>query len=96
VKLKGTSFVYWYNERQILHTTFEDGLQRLEFKETGQVELVYPDGTQEIRFPDGTVRFLYKDGRVGVLLFTDVNFFLMWVFFLVGGEHVSRWDEADD
>ncbi|KAJ3068540.1 hypothetical protein HDU98_008294 [Podochytrium sp. JEL0797] len=59
----GGRVVYWYAEKQILHTTFEDGLETVNFMESGQIEKHYPDGTQEIVFKDSTVKYIYANGE---------------------------------
>ncbi|KAI9350190.1 T-complex protein 10 C-terminus-domain-containing protein [Obelidium mucronatum] len=59
----GGRIVYWYAEKQILHTTFEDGMETVNFMESGQIEKHYPDGTQEILFKDSTVKYIYPNGE---------------------------------
>ncbi|KAI8616443.1 T-complex protein 10 C-terminus-domain-containing protein [Chytriomyces sp. MP71] len=59
----GGRSVYWYAAKQILHTTFEDGLQTVQFLETGQVEKHFVDGGREILFADRTVKYVYPNGE---------------------------------
>ncbi|XP_071945251.1 centrosomal P4.1-associated protein-like [Antedon mediterranea] len=54
--------VYYYQETQTTHTTYQDGLEILQFA-NNQMEKHYPDGTKEITFPDQTIKYLFPNGR---------------------------------
>ncbi|XP_033123193.1 centromere protein J-like [Anneissia japonica] len=54
--------VYYYQETQTTHTTYQDGLEILQFA-NNQTEKHYPDGTKEITFPDQTIKYLFPNGR---------------------------------
>ncbi|KAJ8044200.1 Centromere protein J [Holothuria leucospilota] len=53
--------VYYYSETQITHTTYQDGLEIIQFP-NNQTEKHYPDGTKEIIFPDQTIKYLFQNG----------------------------------
>ncbi|XP_041455950.1 centromere protein J-like isoform X2 [Lytechinus variegatus] len=53
--------VYYYSETKTTHTTYQDGLEILQFS-NNQTEKHYPDGTKEITFPDQTIKYLFPNG----------------------------------
>ncbi|XP_050531959.1 centromere protein J isoform X2 [Daktulosphaira vitifoliae] len=53
---------YYFSENKTYHTTFNDGLEIIEFP-NGQIEKHYINGTIEIEYVDGKKHTIYPDGK---------------------------------